>query len=214
MNVSNNSATRHPPTRVVKFGGSLLSAAQCVEWWQSWFAGQQPCATLVIAGGGTMADAVRTLDERYDLPSHAADKMAIRAMQLNTFLLCHLLGDCRWIERLADWPYHAARCETACGMLDPLRFAQEVRTADPRRLPIGWHVTSDSIAACLANAVGATELVLLKSTLPAGNARTLTCSRAIESGFVDPYFADTARQLRQVRAVNLRDPAFRELRLV
>ena len=61
------------------------------------------------------------------------------------------------------------------GRVPVLAPSQWLREADP--LPHSWDVTSDSIAAWVAGAVGARELVLVK---PAGAAGADT---------VDPYFS-------------------------
>jgi hypothetical protein len=56
----------------------------------------------------------------------------------------------------------------------------------------------------VASVLGASELVLLKSALPAGSASREAWARL---GFVDPGFPRAARSL-PVRAVNLRHPDF------
>jgi hypothetical protein len=77
-------------------------------------------------------------------------------------------------------------------------------------LPRDWRVTSDSIAARLALAIGAHDLVLLKSTgLPPG----ATKSSAAAMGLVDEYFPVAAQSLGAVRWVNLRDTQASEARL-
>jgi aspartokinase-like uncharacterized kinase len=87
-------------------------------------------------------------------------------------------------------------------VLDPIDFMDHVDGRVPgQRLPVGWHVTSDSIAARVADVVGASELVLLKSKLPDGGE---------SSEFVDEYFETAAANLSRLRAVNLRDPGFPE----
>ena len=74
------------------------------------------------------------------------------------------------------------------------------RGASP--LAATWEVSSDSIAARLAVVVGAEELVLLKSALPA-DVRNL-------GDFVDAAFDETSRDLKVIRLVNLRDADFAE----
>jgi len=72
-------------------------------------------------------------------------------------------------------------------------------------LPADWRVTSDSIAAWLAERLQADELVLLKSRLPQAS----DLSAAVREGYVDPYFPTAARG-RTVRCVNLREPELPE----
>jgi aspartokinase-like uncharacterized kinase len=68
-------------------------------------------------------------------------------------------------------------------------------------LPHGWHVTSDSIAARVAECLGAAELVLLKSAPPPSD---LSEAMDAATGYVDGHFAVAARELRSVRCVDLR----------
>jgi hypothetical protein len=70
-----------------------------------------------------------------------------------------------------------------------------------RKLPFGWHVTSDSIAASVAGAIEATELVLLKSSeLPPNTTR----HGAAAAGLVDEHFPLASQELADIRWVNLR----------
>jgi aspartokinase-like uncharacterized kinase len=80
-----------------------------------------------------------------------------------------------------------------------------LRHGEPRlpgtRLPANWDVTSDSIAARLAVALRAEELVLLKSTLPDAH---LEVEELSQSGLVDTMFPRLCGELPAVRIVNLR----------
>ena len=78
-------------------------------------------------------------------------------------------------------------------------------------LPRSWQVTGDSIAARIAECLGADELVLLKSTDPPS-----TPSRRIASrlGLVDGFFGEATDRLRRIRFVNLRRTEFPEVLLV
>jgi hypothetical protein len=80
-----------------------------------------------------------------------------------------------------------------------------MRQIEPRlpgiHLPHGWNVTSDSIAARIAAALPAGELVLLKSTLP-GQAPQSAQALA-DMGYVDEQFPQIAREVRMIRCVNL-----------
>ena len=88
-------------------------------------------------------------------------------------------------------------------ILAPRRFLEE--DADrPDPLPHTWEATTDSIAARVADRLGAAELALLKSApLPPGTDR----ASAARLGLVDPLFPVVARGLRCVTYRNLRDPS-------
>ncbi len=204
-----------PPltTRVVKVGGSLLGDQQLVTRLTQWLDAQSPCATLLVVGGGQLADGVRTLDARHGLPTPIAHEQAIRAMQVNAFVLSYVFPETRWLTHLSDW--NEARSDSQRAILDPLRFLkQDDSHRGGASLPCGWHVTSDSIAARVASLVGAVELVLLKSALPTHREQHLTYAAATAAGYVDAYFPTAAKQFAHTRAVNLRHPAFAEIDLV
>ena len=172
--------------RVVKLGGSLISFDALAAALQAWYAGQPRLRTLFVVGGGAEVDELR---ERQRRERHVDDReahwMAIGAMQENARRLAAVLPE--GVETVDAWNFMQA------DLLGP----------DP--LPESWDVTSDSIAARVAERERAQELVLLKSALPA-DAGNL-------SGYVDEYFAHAARSLPQIRLVDLRDPQFAELRI-
>jgi aspartokinase-like uncharacterized kinase len=186
-----------PSWRVVKLGGSLLDWPRLVPEFRRWLARQSRMADVVIVGGGALVDVVRRFDSRHALAPAAAHWMSIRAMNLTAEWFAHLLGDTTVVSSL--------------GSLDPRAQSVQVLAVEqflrcdagsPAALPCGWDVTSDSIAARVAAAMGAGELAVLKSTLPAGPAHSWA-----KAGFVDPCFARVAAGLN-VRVVNLRDPNF------
>ena len=87
-------------------------------------------------------------------------------------------------------------------MVDALDFVLKLEhDSTVASLPRTWDVTSDSIAARLAEFVSADELVLLKSTLPLEAAEQHDRS---DCGIVDRYFRIASARVRKVRLVNLR----------
>ena len=110
---------------------------------------------LIVPGGGPFADAVRDVDRRFALPDDAAHWMAILAMDQYTHLLASRLSGATLAWNPTD--IAAALERRRLPVLAPSRW---LRDADP--LPHSWDVTSDSIAAWVAGAVGATRLVLVK----------------------------------------------------
>ena len=105
---------------------------------------------IVVPGGAGFADVVRDADRRFRLRAPTSHRMAILGMEQFGWLLSDLIP-------------HAVRCTD---------LAQEVsgRTAvllpaglPLDELPASWDVTSDSIAAWVADRVGAGRLVLVKA---------------------------------------------------
>jgi probable H4MPT-linked C1 transfer pathway protein len=143
---------------VVKVGGGVLADpdafGRVLEMLSRGLPGRR---ALVVPGGGPFADAVRALDGRLPLHDDEAHWMAIHAMDQYAQLLASRLSGA-----LVTTPdeIHAARNAGRIVVLAPYRW---LRSVDP--LPHSWSVTSDSIAAWVAGALGARQLVLVK---PAG----------------------------------------------
>lgn len=207
-----------PVMRVVKVGGSLLWGERLGARLHQWLSAQVPGATIVVVGGGRLADAVRTLDRRFRLTAQAAHEQGVRAMQVNAFVLCQLCPALSWLERLLPWASDSRHNGPSAGerrvVLDPLPFIlhDEPQLAGPR-LPWGWEVTSDSIAARISQVVDARELVLLKSTLPSTASNQLSLINAAEAGYVDSHFPVAAEGLAHIRAINFREQGHPEVRL-
>ena len=86
-------------------------------------------------------------------------------------------------------------------ILAPRNVLNEIERPGTDRLPASWDVTSDTIAARIAEHLQARSLVLIKSTaVPAG------CTRegAAKLGLVDPMLPKAARLIPHVEIVNLR----------
>jgi aspartokinase-like uncharacterized kinase len=187
---------------VVKLGGSLLDVPDLIPRIRQWLERQPRCATVIVAGGGRMADTIRDADRLHGLGETASHWLCIRVMAIQAELLGALLPKAAICRSLAEW--RLSQPELA--ILDPWIFLRE---EEPRlagqRLPESWDVTSDSIAARFASAIGAAELVLLKSALP-GPASTLADAAA--AGYVDAFMPRLADFVPRVRCVNLRAAEF------
>jgi probable H4MPT-linked C1 transfer pathway protein len=156
---------------VIKIGGGLLAQTECFGAVLSAVADAgRARRVLVVPGGGPFADAVRAVDSRLRLSDDTAHWMAVLAMDQYAHLIAArlaggtLVASCRDVMMALD-----------AGRVAVLAPSQWLREADP--LPHSWDVTSDSIAAWVAGAVGARRLVLVK---PAG---------AAGADLIDPYFS-------------------------
>jgi len=107
---------------------------------------------LVVPGGAGFADAVRDADRRFGLSPSASHRMAILGMEQFGWLLSELIPRAVRCEDLARARELAGR---QTPVLLPAGLALDA-------LPASWRVTSDSIAAWVADQVGAGRLVLVK----------------------------------------------------
>ena len=168
--------TAAAPWIVVKLGGSLADDPSLAHWLRE-LARSDSTRFVAVPGGGPFADAVRAAQARWGFSDEVAHLMAIGAMDQFGHMLCGI--------EVGSIP-----CST-------LREIEQVRAsrrlpvwlpghlmASERRLARNWDVTSDTIAAWLADALGAIGLVLVKSCdLPSAPADAAALAAA---GVVDP----------------------------
>lgn len=201
---------------VLKVGGSLLQvpdlANKVGRWWQhlrDLHVESRPAQWLVVVGGGTVVDTVRSWDQVHLLSPQDSHRLALAGMQVTA----------RMVARLMDWPIlvFPEAGATGCGKIPPERpdsadpmatrsdSADWLRTAAwfeverplvvdlaaaaavDRRLPESWDVTSDSLALWLATQVGAKQLVLLKAVSPLEN--PVKIGKISGLGWVDAFFS-------------------------
>ena len=101
-----------------------------------------------MPGGAGFADAVRDADRRFGLRAETSHRMAILGMEQFGWLLSDLIPGAERAPRLD------ARGAGRTVVLLPAGLALD-------ELPASWAVTSDSIAAWVADQVGAGRLVLV-----------------------------------------------------
>lgn len=188
--------------RVLKFGGSLLDT-DAIERLPAWLAAQPLKRNLLIAGGGMTVDSIRRKQSEQGFDDVVAHWKSIEAMDDNTQRVHHrlqglgaqtrLLSSIDDITNEANWE----SCKICLLTVGPFLRERDIDNDVP--LPSDWTVTSDSIAARVATVTRASELVLLKSTLP----RSATSSFALaKAGYVDEFFptAATSKTIRYVNA--------------
>ena len=148
---------------VVKLGGAVLAAKPLAA-----LAGiPRNGSTLIVPGGGPFADTVRAVDARLGLGDDAAHWAAILAMDQYAYALAALVHGARIVRA----PGEAGSRDLA--VLAPYDW---LHLSDP--LPHSWDVTSDSIAAWVAGAVGAERLLLVKPVSDGGVDKYFECVRA------------------------------------
>jgi 5-(aminomethyl)-3-furanmethanol phosphate kinase len=124
---------------------------------------------VVVPGGGPFAETVRDFDRRMGLSPAAAHCMAMLGMDQYAFVLADRIPGAVLLDDPGSVFDVLAQGKVA--VLAPSRW---MRSADV--LPHSWDVTSDSISAFIAGALGAARLILIKP---------------VPEGAVDPCFSRT-----------------------
>jgi aspartokinase-like uncharacterized kinase len=184
---------------VVKVGGSLFGWPELRTRLPHFLSALSRKTIIVVPGGGKAADAVRGLDQGHQLGEETSHWLALRALTLNAYFLAEILPGVRVVEGL-----NASRSAWRRGgvtIIDMYRFARG-DDGRPDHPPHSWDVTSDSMAARVAQVAKAEKLVLLKSIdIPQG----MTWAEASRLRYVDVFFPKlVAGEAFGVEAVNLR----------
>jgi aspartokinase-like uncharacterized kinase len=139
---------------IVKLGGSHAFSQHLGAWLDAFalVAGR----VVIVPGGGPFADTVRTAQPAMGFNDHAAHRMALLAMEQFGCSLAGLRPSLKLAESAAA--IRAAVRAGAVPVWAPARMVLEAKD-----VPASWDVTSDSLAAWLAGALGAKLLLLVKS---------------------------------------------------
>jgi aspartokinase-like uncharacterized kinase len=140
---------------VIKVGGSLAEQpaalrALCNRLGEI----AEKHSIVVVPGGGEFADVVRELDQRYRLSSDVSHRMAILGMDQFGLLLSQVIPKSCATYLLADVKQLSEVRVVPIFLPSRLMFQE-----DP--LEHSWDVTSDSIAAYVANRLRACKVILV-----------------------------------------------------
>ena len=165
---------------VVKIGGSLLGTPE-LERWLEIFVKFSDGNIVIVPGGGIFADAVRDAQRLTKISDACAHKLAVLAMDQFGLVMANInpllatakteceIDERTWQHRAIVWlPSHMVLADDS--------------------IPQSWEVTSDSLAAWLANKLNAKQLVLVKSDKPSESQVSLKLMT--KDGVVDEAFGD------------------------
>jgi len=165
---------------VVKVGGSLLGSPE-LERWLNIFVKFGDGNIVIVPGGGIFANAVREAQKLSKISDACAHRLAVLAMDQFGLLLASLnpllvtaaseleIAERTWQHRAIVW------------------LPSKMVLADDS-IPQSWGVTSDSLAAWLAERLDAQHLILLKSDKPSET--ELSLKVMTKDGLVDEAFSD------------------------
>ncbi|MGE0023704.1 MAG: uridylate kinase [Hyphomicrobium sp.] len=161
---------------VLKLGGSLAESQRLRAALHLVARARRP--VVVVPGGGIFADAVRASQAALGFDDGTAHAMALLAMHQMATAMTAIEPRLVAAETLAGIERAWRRRRV------PVWLPSRLCKTD-RRIPRDWSITSDGLAARLAERLGHVELALLKScpVKRAASARTLA-----REGIVDPVF--------------------------
>jgi dihydroneopterin aldolase len=161
---------------IVKLGGSHAPGPHLKDWLAAIAA--EAGAIVIVPGGGPFADAVRKGQASIGFDDRAAHAMALMAMAQFACALESLNPALRLAASRSA--IRRALKDGAVPVWSPERMARAAA------LPETWELTSDSLAAWLAGALGASQLVLVKHGSFEGVATS--APDLVARGVVDPLF--------------------------
>ncbi|MGV0005136.1 MAG: hypothetical protein ACNYPG_00630 [Candidatus Porifericomitaceae bacterium WSBS_2022_MAG_OTU9] len=140
---------------VVKIGGSLMDSPQLCLWLKA----VQCRRAVLVPGGGAFADAVRIAQGGQAFADEAAHEMAILAMWQFGIMCCSLHHDMKLFTTVAQGE------KILAAGLTPV-WCPHYMAMQWQDLPHNWSVTADTLSLRLAAAMGAGDLILVKSAPP------------------------------------------------
>ncbi len=163
---------------VVKLGGSLANCEELPRWLDV-IATAGAGKVVLVPGGGPWADEVREAQKREGFDDRAAHRKALRAMEHYGRVLAAMHPGFVVASSIVE-----IREVLKDGQV-PVWMPYEMVVADPS-IPESWDVTSDSLAAWLADKLNSSTLLLVKSF--AINVPQTDIEELVRRGWVDRCF--------------------------
>ena len=170
---------------IVKLGGSLAETGRLKSVLSLICSADRP--VVIVPGGGPYADAVRASQRELGFSDEAAHDMAILAMNQMGLAMVSLEP-----RRLVAAETLAAMRQAARERSIPVWLPAKLCAGD-RAIPQDWSITSDGLAARLAERLGGAPVVLVKSVRVSKSA---TAEELGRKGIVDAAFAGIVRRGR------------------
>jgi aspartokinase-like uncharacterized kinase len=181
---------------VVKLGGSLSHTVSLINCLNSVERRYQGRAVVIVPGGGAFADQVRLAQQRWQFDDTTAHRMAILAMQQMALLFNGIKPDFALAGSVTDIRRQLQQQKMVIWSPDSAEL-------DQAGIKASWDITSDSLAAWLANTLAATELVLVKSVAIDAS---LSLAQLAKQEIIDQGFCELVRSvIFKIRVVNQQD---------
>jgi aspartokinase-like uncharacterized kinase len=163
---------------VVKLGGSLCRSSTLSHWLHT-LERRSRDRCVIVPGGGPFANHIRDVHAYWKFDEGTAHLMAVLAMDQYGLMLTGLQPGLIPVRN--DPEMRAALNDLKVAVWMPSQMVLRAK-----ELPRSWDMTSDSLAAWLANISAAERLILIKSIDP--QAPSIAVAGLAERGVVDPCF--------------------------
>ncbi len=170
---------------IIKLGGSLAQAQTLLKCLNKIEINYSHQKVIIVPGGGAFADQVRMAQSHWQFDDSTAHKMAILAMQQMALLIQGLKSD--WV--LAESTISLSEGLKTNNVLIWSPCIKELAT---NQIAESWDITSDSLAAWLANKLSAQHLILVKS---AAIDQNLSLQELSEAGITDNGFCQFVAEM-------------------
>jgi aspartokinase-like uncharacterized kinase len=178
---------------IVKLGGSLSRADTLIKCLNSVEQNYQGREVVIVPGGGEFADQVRLAQHHWQFDDNTAHRMAILAMQQMALLIKGLKDDFFIARSVTDIRKQLHRQKI-------IIWSPDIAELQCAAIQASWDITSDSLAAWLATALSATELILVKSAAIDAN---LSLKQLAKQNIIDKGFCDFVMQAAfKIQVVN------------
>jgi len=162
--------------KVIKLGGSLMSDVESLKQCLNSIEQKANNKVVIVPGGGVFADQVRFAQQQYQFDDVVSHEMALLAMQQMALLFKAIKPGFELTKNISEMAKSSS----------VLIWSPDIAELNSASVPASWDITSDSLAAWLANQLQATELILVKSAeLP----KQHTIQHMQKQGLLDKAFA-------------------------
>jgi aspartokinase-like uncharacterized kinase len=178
---------------VVKLGGSLAESDALIKCLNSVERNYRHGEVVIVPGGGAFAGQVRLAQQHWQFDEQTAHRMAILAMQQMALLFKGLKGQFAIAGSLAE-------IHRQLNLQKIVIWSPVIIELDNAGIQATWDITSDSLAAWLAEMLSARELILVKSaSIDSG----LSLQELAKQNIVDNAFCEfAARSSFKISIVN------------
>jgi len=160
--------------RVIKLGGSLMNDIESLTHCLNTIEQKVKDKVVIVPGGGLFADQVRLAQKQWQFNDEIAHHMAILAMQQMALLFQSIKASFVIRHKLSTIDENSI-----------IIWSPDIQQLNQAGVKPSWDITSDSLAAWLANQLDVDELILVKSAkLPIN----MTIHQMQKQGLVDRAF--------------------------